>query len=544
MDFKNYKLSYVKLTFVIAFFYAVVVNLPLYSALNEIFKNLDVVSVGFAVSIPIFILAALNFLFNIFSWPYITKPFFITLIILSAAVSYAGFNYGTLFDSDMITNIIETDSSEASSYISTYSMLWMLGMGVAPAILLLVIPIKKIDNVLKFAGKKLLSMIMSIIVIILIAIFYYQDYASVGRNNSYLRQLIVPTQLVYSIGKYVNHKYMSEPLVYKEIGLDARQSPKSLASAQNKPTLLVFVLGETARAKNYQLNEYERETNKYTKTHDVISFQNVTSCGTATAVSVPCMFSALERNNYNRNRADNQDNWLDIMKRAGIDLFWIENDGGDKDVAKNIKKIEVDRRRVDDMCNGKTCFDLATLENFESNIENMQGNRMLLLHFIGSHGPTYFQRYPEESRFFEPDCARADIENCSVEEIVNTYDNTILYTDYVISEAIGKLKKLSDEYNTALFYISDHGESLGENGIFLHGLPYSLAPREQIHIPMIFWMSEGFKREKSINRKCIEVIAKEKKYSQDNLFHSMLGIMDVETTVYNPVMDIFEQCRN
>ncbi|NGZ15017.1 phosphoethanolamine--lipid A transferase [Vibrio aestuarianus] len=543
-SFKGINLSYVGISFCLALYFVVIVNLPVYSALSDVLSKLDGVKIGFVISIPIFFLATFNFLFNLFSWPWLTKPFFALLILLSAAVSYAGFNYGTLFDSDMIANIVETDSSEANSYFSLYSLVWMIGMGIIPTLLLIITPIQKNKSFFNLILRKLTSMAISLVVIGTVAMMYYQDYASVGRNNSYLRQLIIPTQLVYSIGKYVHRTYLATPIIYREIGLDAKQMPQALSAATDKPTLVVFVLGETARSQNYQLNGYNRPTNSYTKALDVISFQDVSSCGTATAVSVPCMFSSFTRDNYSRQAADNQDNFLDILKRAQVGLFWIENDGGDKNVAKNIDKIEIDRSRVDELCNGQTCYDMAMLENFEKNIDKMQGNRMLLMHLIGSHGPTYFQRYPQDKKVFQPDCPRADIENCTVDQIINTYDNTILYTDYVIAQTIEKLKTLEDKYNTALIYISDHGESLGENGLFLHGMPYGLAPAYQTQVPMMFWTSPGFEREKSLNTTCLRNNAQQKTYSQDNLFHSMLGIMDITTEVYNPHMDLFANCRS
>lgn len=532
------------MAFLLAVYFTVVVNIPFYSALMSIFDDLERVKMGFVISIPLFLFSAFWFLFNLFTWPWITKPFFITLLILSAAVSYAGYNYGILFDADMVLNIVETDYSEVTSYLSLYSLMWIVAMGIVPALVLMFVRIENNRSCLSFLFRKFISMISSLCIIGGIAFFYYQDYASIGRNNSYLRQLIVPTQLVYSIAKYVNRTYFDTPIIYRSIGIDAKQKNKWLTGEHDKPTLMVFILGETARSQNYEMNGYERPTNKYTKSHGIISFQDVYSCGTATAVSVPCMFSILTRETYSRRKADSQDNWLDIMKRAGIDLFWIENDGGDKNVAKSIRKIEIDRNRDDDMCNGSTCFDLVMLENFEENIDSMHGNRMLLLHLIGSHGPTYFQRYPDEMKKFTPDCPRADIENCSVAQIINTYDNTILYTDFVISQTIERLKVLESKYNTALFYVSDHGESLGENGLFLHGLPYSLAPEEQIKVPMMVWMSKGFEKEKRINRGCLKTHAESRSYSHDNLFHSMLGIMDVVTEVYEPNMDLFVGCRD
>ena len=142
-----------------------------------------------------------------------------------------------------------------------------------------------------------------------------------------------------------------------------------------------------------------------------------------------------------------------------------------------------------------------------------------------------------------PDCPRSDIENCTKEQVVNTYDNTILYTDFFLSQAIQKLEKLTDKYNVALMYISDHGESLGENGVYLHGMPYSLAPKEQTHVPMILWMSDGFATEKGINETCLRKEGKEQSFSHDNLFDSLLGLMDVQTKEYREEQDIFAPCR-
>jgi len=276
-----------------------------------------------------------------------------------------------------------------------------------------------------------------------------------------------------------------------------------------------------------------------------VSFKDVASCGTATAVSVPCMFSQLTRSDFDRSRADNQDNALDIMQRAGVDLLWKENDGGDKGVAHNITKIEVDRSQKNELCNGSTCYDMALLNNLDTQISSMKGNRVIAMHLIGSHGPTYFQRYPQDKAFFQPDCPRADIENCSVEQIVNTYDNTIRYTDFVLDQTIAKLKTLEDKYNTAMIYVSDHGESLGENGLFLHGMPYGLAPDFQKRVPMMLWMSPGFKQAKHINSDCLQQEAQQTAtHSHDNVFHSLLGIMDIETNAYDGKLDIFKTCRN
>ncbi|MGS0682603.1 phosphoethanolamine transferase [Shewanella sp. 125m-7] len=535
--------SYAFFSFALALYFSLVINIPIYAELYKVLNQIDGVKFGFVVSLPVFFCSALVFLFNLLSWPIVAKPFFIILLILSSMVSYAGYNYGALFDYNMIVNIAETDTSEAGSYLSAYSTLWVLLMGIIPALIVFMVPVGIKQSPAKMLMMKLTSMLLSLMVIAVIAALYYQDYSSVGRNNRYLKKLVIPTQFVYSSVGYIKDTYFSEPIVYRPIGLDAKQADSALIMAETKPTLTVLIIGETARSQNIELNGYPRKTNEYTRGLDIISFQNVSSCGTATAVSVPCMFSNMTRKEFNRSIADNQDNLLDVLKRAGISLLWKENDGGDKNVAARIDKVTIERADINEFCDGTTCFDMALLDTFEQDISSLNGNRMIVLHLIGSHGPTYYKRYPEQMKTFAPDCPRSDIENCSIEEIVNTYDNTILYTDYVLSNTIATLIKLEKNYNTALIYISDHGESLGENGMFLHGMPYRFAPDYQTQVPLMLWMSPGFKESKNINAACLEKAAKSHPYSHDNLFHSVLGMMEVETREYQSSLDIFSQCK-
>lgn len=537
------KMSYTALAAVIALYFTVALNLAFFSALSDaVSQSPDGASTGFLISVPIFLFAVLNLLFQLFSWPKLTKPFFVVLILVSSMVSYAGYNYGTIFDREMIRNIVETDSNEATSYLSLNSTLWFFFLGVVPSLLLMMTRITR-GTWGRFLLKKLGGILISLALITLVAAVYFQNYASFGRNNRYLRTYLVPTQFVYSLSGYLSREYFTSPMPYQALAADASQLPVAVEQAKEKPTLMVFVVGETARAKNYELNGYEKATNPYTRKLNVISFRNVYSCGTATAVSVPCMFSALPRTSYDHDVAQHQDGLIDALKQAGVSLLWKDNDSGDKGVARNIPKVTVDRKRQDDMCNGKSCYDMALLENLDQEIAQMKGNRMITLHLMGSLGPTYFERYPKSFAVFKPECERADIEHCSVDQIVNTYDNTLLYTDYVTAEVIKKLQALEPEYNTVLLYISDHGESLGENGIFLHGLPYSLAPDEQKHVPMILWTSAGFDKAKQLDRQCMLQNAQQKNYSQDNIFHSMIGIMDVTTNMYDPALDLFRDCR-
>ncbi|MEZ8647900.1 phosphoethanolamine transferase [Vibrio splendidus] len=540
MNLPRLNMSINKLPFVLAVYYLLVINLPISRELFNILSASQAESIGFIISIPFFFLAAFNFIFQVFNWPIFAKAFFILLLLTSSLVSYSMFNYGIFVDYGMIENVFETNSGEAASYLSSYSILWFVLMGGVPSLLLLFTDLER-ESWKDFAIWKAIGLLSSLIVIAIIAGLFYKDYVSIGRNNSHLKKMIIPTEYVASTAKYINNTYIKEPIPYQEIGLDAQLKPE--AKQAEKPTLLVFVLGETARVYNYQYYGYEKETNAHTKPYSPIFFSDVQSCGTATAVSVPCMFSNMNRSNYDRDKAYNQDNVVDIMNRAGIHSIWREHDGGDKAVAHRIKEMTLVAKDSDPLCNKDVCYDTAMLENFEQDTQDLKQDSIIFYHISGSHGPTYFERYPDEHKKFVPDCPRSDIENCTKEQVVNTYDNTILYTDFFLSQAIQKLEKLTDKYNVALMYISDHGESLGENGIYLHGMPYSLAPKEQTHVPMILWMSDGFAEQKGINQTCLRKAGKEQSFSQDNLFDSLLGLMDVQTKEYRENQDIFAACR-
>ncbi|QUX91585.1 phosphoethanolamine transferase [Marinomonas sp. A3A] len=530
------KKSYFQLSILIALYYALIINIPFYIKLYDILEKSNSMNIGLFLSMPIFIFAITNILFNLISWPYIAKPIFIFLILTSSIVSYVIYNYGISVDYGMIQNTFETDIGEAKSYLSVHSIFWVTITGIIPSLVVAFVKIKKRVSIIK----KLVSIFISILIILLIAFFYFKDLSYIGRKNSELKEMIVPTYYLSSSYKYIRSTYFSIPVVYKKIGEDAKQIS---SNTSKKPTLFFFVLGETARSQNYQLNGYPRPTNEYTSKQNVISFKDVASCGTATAVSVPCMFSALTREEYQESIAKHQDNAIDILKRAGISLLWKENDGGDKDVADNITKTTLNREEISEFCNGNNCYDMALLENLDSDIKNMQGNRIIFIHLMGSHGPNYFKRYPDNQKKFAPDCQRNDVENCSSESIINSYDNTIHYTDFVISKLIDKLKGVSDQYNTGLLYLSDHGESLGENGVFLHGLPYSFAPIYQRRVPLMLWMSDDFEKTKNIDQACLKNEAQNSSISQDYIFHSLLGIMDVTTSVYKPELDLYKKCR-
>ncbi|GAA3526821.1 phosphoethanolamine--lipid A transferase [Zobellella aerophila] len=527
--------------FLLSLYFFFVLNIPLIAKLVDILDHLERVKLGFIISIPFFFVACLNIIFTLLAIKYIEKGLFIILVLLSSSVSYAMYNYGVIFDREMIVNILQTHSGEAKSYLNFSSFLWFLLTGVIPAVVIFRTDIIH-GGLLKGLLWKVFSILASLLVIAVIALFYYKDYASVGRNESYIKKLIIPTYYVSSAGGYFYDAYLKEALPYQTLGEDA----VSAAPSENgKHTLLVLMIGETARSMNFAYNGYPRDTNSFTKELGFISFRDVSSCGTATAVSVPCMFSHLSKADFSPEQADHQDNLLDVLSHAGIDIRWYENDGGCKGVCRNIATVEFRPEDGGPLCDGDYCKDGVLLGALEQAIEKTKDkDTVLVLHMVGSHGPTYYQRYPDEFAHFKPDCARSDIQNCNARELMNTYDNTIYYDDYIIGEVVKALNNRHDHWNTGLVYISDHGESLGESGLYLHGMPYAMAPEQQTRVPMLVWLSSALAEEKKLDNACLKHKAETGRYSHDNLFDSVLGLLDISTGLYRQELDIFSPCRH
>jgi lipid A ethanolaminephosphotransferase len=385
---------------------------------------------------------------------------------------------------------------------------------------------------------KALSISLSVIVIGLIAALYFKDYASVIRNNPLLRRQVVPVYAIDSVKGYVKKTYFAHRAPHRTLSPEARLADP----ARNR--LVVLVVGETQRAMNYGQAGYARDTDKFTRAQGVMYFRDVTSCGTATAVSVPCMFSNLTREGYDEIKAEGQDNLLDIAKRAGVNALWLDNDSGCKGVCGNVayEDLTVTHAKDPALCGDDGCLDAVFLKSFPEKHAALtpEGTHLVVLHIMGSHGPTYFARYPRDRATFTPECPRSDIQNCTTEELVNTYDNTIQYADWVIAGIIERLKADTSR-ETALLFVSDHGESLGEKGVYLHGLPYFMAPKEQTHVPLMLWMSQGFS---GLDSACIRGRLLDAPASHDNLFHTVLGLLGVEAESYTKRMDMLAGCRN
>lgn len=490
-------------------------------------------------TMPFFLMAAFYLFWQLMLLPHLHRLLVPLLLILGAGASYAVMVQGIYFNSEQIDNILQTNPTEASAWISVPFLGWVALVGILPALLYTCcLKVRTNRPLFRRVLWRLVGMAAPIVVTALIAAVAYQNYASFYRNNKVLNHLIVPINFVGASFKAAYNAYDARR-PFEPIGLDAKRT----ASDSPRKNLLVIVVGETTRAQNWGLNDGAPDTTpQLAQRTDIVNFTNVTSCGTSTAISVPCMFSKMNRANYDGSTAKHQENLMDILKRVNLYTNWHENDGGCKGVCDRIPNNNTFQTIADaaTQCKGNLCYDTALLENLPQEIDRLPNDGVIVLHTTGSHGPAYYERYPDALRRFTPTCDTNQIQNCNHDQLVNTYNNTILAVDDMLAKTIGILQNRSD-LNTALLYLSDHGESLGENGIYLHAAPYAVAPPQQTRIPMIFWASPSFYADNGIDAGCLKQ-RRTQPYSHDNLFHSVLGLFRISTQEYRADLDLFAAC--
>jgi lipid A ethanolaminephosphotransferase len=498
----------------------------------------------FAAGFLLFLLAVIQLFLGLLCWPRLIKPVAVFLLLSTAQVGYFMDSYGIVIDKTMVQNLFETDPAEVRDLVTGAMLLNLLLKGVLPSLLLLWIRIKP-QPVKRILVGQTISLLSCLLLIGLNAALLYKDYSSLFRNHREIRNLALPSSYLYYTGRYLSGAYDASRQVFQPLGLDARLESarlQTVSAARQKPDLLILVLGETARSMNFGLNGYARDTTPELERLPVVSFTNVESCGTSTAVSVPCMFSLQQRERYDDEQVAYQSNVLDILQHAGVSVRWRENNSGCKGVCARIPVIEAEQLNPGHDCTEEECFDDQLLFGLQQQLEGLKGPAVIVLHQKGSHGPAYFERVPENYQYFTPVCQSSELQTCVQTDIVNAYDNTIRYTDHLLAQLIEQLQQ-QERFNTAMLYISDHGESLGENNLYLHGMPWLLAPEEQKQVPLITWLSPGFQQTHNIDWQCLKE-NRDKPLSHDFLAHSLLGLMQVSTSVYQPELDLFAPCRN
>jgi len=536
--FSHLHLKSLWLNIIISFYFTSVLNLGLW---RYILVRMDF-GWGFnayllCFLLPIFLFLLFFLIFSLIILPYFGKAFLVPLILVASAANYAMFNLGITIDPAMIQNIMETNTREALELMTFQAILWFFITGVIPAILLVAIRIDYLPYKREII-QRLKLFCAGLVLITLIGFSGFKQYYFFRHDNRAISSLTNPFNIFRSTLRNIRrHSIHQREFTYLD------PAAKRTSHVNDNPSVFILIVGETARADRFSLNGYNKETNAELSKEDVISFKKVYSCGTSTSISVPCMFSVKPRREFNTHKAPYSENFLDLLKQTGYNVIWLDNDEGCKGVCKRVETEQLDQSKNRKYCSNGTCFDEILIDGLEQRLAQIKQDTFIVMHTIGSHGPAYYLRYPDNQRKFKPTCDSNDVQNCDPEGLNNAYDNTIHYTNVVVAKTINILKKFP-QLNPGLIYLSDHGESLGENGVFLHAYNYSIAPDAQKHVPFILWMSEGMRKQKHYSYSCLAKQAETGEFSHDNLYHTVLAMMDIESKTYNPELDMFSKCRS
>ncbi|TCP91029.1 lipid A ethanolaminephosphotransferase [Rhizobium sp. PP-CC-2G-626] len=532
--FSRPEIGSIPLTLIVSAYLLVVTNITFWSRTAAAFSSNKTSLLAFSVAISLLTICALVTL----SVRYVVKPVLILCVLVAGVASYFTDTYGVVVDKEMVESAFVTTGAEAGHILTPHFVLHILVFALLPAVMIGVVRIRHRPFLQK--ALRNLALILPAFAVALVLIGYnYAAIAFVARERKEVLNVFNPAAPLSSAVRFALSAYKEVDAVVAPFGTDARAGDRLVA--EKKPVVVVVVAGETARAASFSLDGYARETNPELKALGAVNFTNTTSCGTATAVSLPCMFSGYRRTEYSESKAHTRQNLVDVLTHAGVNVSWWDNNTGSKGIAKLIDYAAINGRQNSPLCHEGECLDGIFLDGLDSKLATIKHDSVIVLHQLGSHGPGYFGRYPEAYRRFTPDCRTDELMNCSHDEIVNAYDNTILYTDHILASVAKLLAKHENTMSGAMIYMSDHGESLGENGIYLHGAPYAIAPKEQTHVPFISWFSPSYVRTMGLDTKCLLAYS-DAAMSHDNLFHTVLGMMNIQTDVYNRELDAFAPC--
>jgi lipid A ethanolaminephosphotransferase len=457
------------------------------------------------------------------------------LLVASAVLGYFSLFLGTQFEKSMLGNILQTDTAEAFDLVNPRVLVWIAFAGVLPAFAAL--RTRLLPAPFPARARRSLTVFVGLVALTLAVVYaQYPRYASAGRNHAITINTVAPTNILVA----------AIHLGVTEYAANVKRAPRGVdahpAYTIVRPRLLFFIVGETARAQNHGLNGYLRDTTPRMRAAKAYYFPDTESCGTTTAISVPCMFSGLSRQEFSLLRARGAETLIDVVVRAGARVIWLDNDSGCKDVCARADYRDRTGAADPRWCpEPGECHDEILLDGLEAIARSELRDTLVVLHLKGSHGPAYFKRYPPAFEHFKPACASSDLSSCEPEALRNAYDNSILYTDHVVGETVRLAEKLSDRFASAVLYVSDHGESLGENGLYLHGMPFAIAPEEQKRVPLFAWVSKSFLALEHWDTACMARQTLVPR-THDNVYPTVLGFMEIESVEYKPALDLFEPC--
>ena len=527
---------------ILAIWLALVLNIGFFQQVQQLTPYQGIKATLFLAATAVVLVAYHSFLFQLINWRRTAKFFAILLVFVGGFSAYFVNTLGVVISPDQIQNTLQTDPGEVSDLLSLRLLFWALAFVLLPIVLITRVQIKP-EKLSQTWIKKGLNSVAALLVMGGLLFVYYVDYASIFREHRDLKGMISPQNVFASSWSYYHKKAPKQNLPLVRYGEDAHVV--AAVSQAQKPKLMVLVVGETARAESFSLNGYSKNTNPELSKQQVINFSKVSSCGTATAVSVPCMFSGMPREDYDEQLASHREGLLDIAQRAGYHVTWMDNNSGCKGACDRVEKYVIPEQLKQKWCATGDCYDEILVDALKDYIGKIPADdktpRLIVLHQMGSHGPAYYKRATAAYQHFKPTCETNAIQGCSSQALINTYDNSIVYTDHVLSQVIDTLKTTSN-YQTGFWYLSDHGESTGESGMYLHGAPYSIAPSQQTHVPMLMWFSDRWKQQSAAQLQCITG-QKDQPLSQDNLFPSLLSLLDIKTRVIQPKFDLLQQCN-
>lgn len=483
-----------------------------YPFFKFVFNNVDYKSftgVSIIVSLVIAMLVANAFaLFLIFFFSRLVgKILLVLFFIINAVAVYFINTYSVIIDESMIGNVLNTNYSESSSFFSIKLVLYVVFLGILPSIF--IIKAKIITVTVK---KFLVSISLTLLFLLTLAFANASNWLWIDKNSKTLGGLAMPWSYAVNIPLFYIHQFKKNE---KEILLP------DATIKDNQKSVVILVIGESARSENFSLYGYPKNTNPLLSKIPNVSHFNATSDATYTTAGIK---SIVEH--------ENTDELYEILPnylyRNNVDVIWRTTNWGEPPV--HIKNYQ-NREALMPNCKGDGCdYDGILLSGLKEQILASKKNKILIvLHTSTSHGPTYSKKYPAQFEIFKPVCNSVELGNCSHTELVNAYDNTIVYTDYLLANVIEDLKQLQ-EYKSAMIFVSDHGESLGENNLYMHGLPRSIAPKQQYEIPFIVWTSDNSARQMKPN----------KILTQNYVFHSVLNFLNIQSPVYKEQMNIFK----
>ncbi|WP_374173269.1 phosphoethanolamine--lipid A transferase EptA [Flavobacterium tructae] len=483
-------------------------HLPFYTF---VFNNVDYKSLNgivLIVSLVILMLVLNAFvLYLLFSLSrHVGKFLLILFFIVSSIAVYFVNTYSVIIDESMIGNILNTNYEESSSFFSFKVILYVIFLGIIPSIYIAKVKITKVP-LKEFSITSSLTLVFIAVLVFVNA----SNWLWIDKNSKRLGGLAMPWSYSVNTPLFYIHKFKKNE---KEILL-----PNAVIK-DNEKSVVVLVIGESARRQNFSLYGYKKNTNPLlSKTENVFHF-NANSCATYTTAGVKCILE-------HKNTDDLYEILPNYLYRNNVEVIWRTTNWGEPPV--HIKNYQ-NKEALKADCKGVECdYDEVLLRGLKEQIQASKKNKILIvLHTSTSHGPTYSKKYPPQFETFKPVCNSVELGKCSQNELLNAYDNTIVYTDYILHNVIEDLKELK-EYKSTMIFVSDHGESLGEKNLYMHGVPISIAPKEQYEIPFIVWVSDHSKQLKP-----------NETLTQNHVFHSVLKFLNVESPVYDEKMNIFK----